>query len=433
MKKHLIKEIEAGSIAEELKMEPGDKLLAINDKNPVDILEYNLDQTGEYVELLIEKKSGLQEIYEIEKDFYEEIGLIFEEPALDKMKQCHNKCLFCFIDQLPQGMRKTLGVKDDDYRMSFMFGNYITLTNLKNEDIQRIIELNLSPMYVSIHATDPETRVKLMGQKKAGKIMDLLHKFKDNNIDFHGQLVLCPGINDKDILVKSLEDCKQLLPNLLSLSVVPVGLTEHRTSCFPLEKFDKDQCREIIGLVDRYQKEYKEICEYNTVYASDEFFVTGEVEIPSPQYYEDYPQLENGVGIVSCFLEDTKELSRLKLSPSENLKLTLVTAQSAEQYLHYLDKHLNSIDKVKSQIAVVKNQFFGESITVAGLLTGQDILKALEGRDLGDYVILPKACTKDDQLIFLDGMSVEELESKLQTKVVVVSTPLEIAEILGGI
>lgn len=433
MKKHLIKAIDPGSIAEELEIRPGDKLISINGKSPKDILEYNLDVTGEYVELHIEKEDGTEEIYEIEKDFYEEVGLIFEEPALDKMKQCHNNCLFCFIDQLPQGMRKTLGIKDDDYRMSFMFGNYITLTNLTDDDIDRIIELNLSPMYVSIHATDPETRVKLMGQKKAAKIMEILHKLKDNNIDFHGQLVLCPGINDKDILVKSLEDCKELLPNLLSLSVVPVGLTEHRTNCFPLEKFNKEECREIIELVDKYQKIYHELCEFNTVYASDEFFVTGEVDIPSPSYYEDYPQLENGVGIVSCFLEDTKELEALNIKAEKPIKLTLVTAHSAKKYLKSLEDALNNIDNVESQLIVVNNQFFGESITVAGLMTGQDILKELEGKDLGDYVILPKACTKDDQMIFLDSMTVEELENKLGTKIQVVSTPLEIVEILGGI
>lgn len=438
MKNLTIREIEQYSIAHELDLGPNDKLVSINGQEPKDIIEYRLLQTEEFIELYVQKADGREEIYEIEKEYDEDLGIIFEDPTLDSIKRCHNNCLFCFIDQLPQGMRSTLGVKDDDYRMSFMFGNYVTLTNLTDEDINRIITLNMSPLYISIHATDPETRVKLMGQKKAARIMEILTKLKENDIDFHGQLVLVPGINDGEILKKSLEDAKTLLPNLLSLSVVPVGLTEHRTNCYPLEKFNKETSREIINTTNLYQDIFKEICGYNTVYAADEFFVNADLPIPPVEYYEEYPQLENGVGIISTFLEDIKDLQvKLPKVLTKTKKFTLVTAKSPQRYVKVLEDALNEVGNLTADLIVVDNHFFGASITVAGLLTGTDILESLQkqekpGTEIGE-IIIPKAATKDDQLIFLDGLTVEELERHLKTKVHVVSSPLEIKDILGGI
>ncbi|WP_350342459.1 DUF512 domain-containing protein [Proteinivorax tanatarense] len=430
--KHKIKDTATNSIAHQLKIKKGDFLVAINDQVPEDIIDYNLLQTEEYISLCIEKSNGEQYIFEIEKEFHEDLGIIFENPVLDKIKSCHNNCVFCFIDQLPLGMRKTLGVKDDDYRISFLYGNYVTLTNLTQQEISRIIKLNLSPLYISIHVSEDETREKLMGTPKAKGITQILNKLSNAGIDFHGQLVLCPGLNDGKHLEKTLTDLEELIPSLLSLSAVPVGLTSHRTSCFPLKKFNKEESKKVIQVIDYYRNRYKRKCGKSIIYAADEFYVNSQTDIPSKEYYEDYPQLENGIGIISLFMEDLKLVKKSLPKVHKKWQLTLVTSKSAYNYVKSLDSTLNRISNVNSQCIMVENSFFGSSITVAGLLTGQDIFNSLKDKISGDIIFIPRSCLKDDNPIFLDGWTLNELEQKLNTKIKAVDQPSEIIEILGG-
>ncbi|WP_353894383.1 DUF512 domain-containing protein [Proteinivorax hydrogeniformans] len=430
--KHKIKDVALDSIAHQLEIEKGDYLITINDQTPEDIIDYNLLQTEEEINLHIEKSNGENYIFEIDKEFHEDLGLIFENPTLDDIKSCHNNCVFCFIDQLPLGMRKTLGVKDDDYRLSFLHGNYVTLTNLTQQEISRIIRLNLSPLYISIHVSDDAKRQEVMGTPKAKGILPLLQKLSDNGIEFHGQLVLCPGVNDGKQLEDTLESLENLLPSLLSLSAVPVGLTTHRTNCYPLRRFNKEESKAIIQTVNKYRDRYKEKCGKATVYAADEFYVNSNTAIPSGEYYEDYPQLENGIGITSLFLDNLKEVQKKLPESITPQNITIVTGKSSYQYVKELDDVLNTIDGLNSQCIKVENKFFGKSITVAGLLTGQDIYESLKDVSLGDIVFIPRACLKDDSPIFLDGQTLQQLEQKLNIDIKAVNNSSEILEILGG-
>ncbi|RKD27683.1 putative radical SAM enzyme, TIGR03279 family [Caminicella sporogenes DSM 14501] len=419
--KNIIANIVKGSIAEEIGIEPGDVLHSINGREINDIIDYLYHTADEYLEVEIEKENGEIWILEIEKEYDEDLGIIFSNPILDKANHCRNKCIFCFIDQLPKNMRKSLYFKDDDSRLSFLQGNFVTLTNLSDKDIDRIIEYNISPINVSIHTTNPQLRVKMLNNKTAGNILERLNKLTKNRILINGQIVLCPNINDKDELDRTIEDLYPLYPNLHSLAIVPVGVTKYREKLFPLKPFTKQQSIEVIKQIEKWQSFLKQKINTNFVYLSDEFFITADYDLPEYEEYEGFPQIENGVGLIRKF--EFEFLSFLKKLPS-NLKVkkdvSVITGTSAKKFIEGLAKKLmNKFKELNITVHVIKNEFFGETITVAGLITGQDIIKQLNGKYLGDRVIIPKSMLKSDEDIFLDDISVKELEKRLKTKVLV--------------
>ncbi|WIF94739.1 DUF512 domain-containing protein [Caminicella sporogenes] len=419
--KNIIANIVKGSIAEEIGIEPGDVLHSINGREINDIIDYLYHTADEYLEVEIEKENGEIWILEIEKEYDEDLGIIFSNPILDKANHCRNKCIFCFIDQLPKNMRKSLYFKDDDSRLSFLQGNFVTLTNLSDKDIDRIIEYNISPINVSIHTTNPQLRVKMLNNKTAGNILERLNKLTKNRILINGQIVLCPNINDKDELDRTIEDLYPLYPNLHSLAIVPVGVTKYREKLFPLKPFTKQQSIEVIKQIEKWQSFLKQKINTNFVYLSDEFFITADYDLPEYEEYEGFPQIENGVGLIRKF--EFEFLSFLKKLPS-NLKVkkdvSVITGTSAKKFIEGLAKKLmNKFKELNITVHAIKNEFFGETITVAGLITGQDIIKQLNGKYLGDRVIIPKSMLKSDEDIFLDDISVKELEKRLKTKVLV--------------
>ncbi|MCL2234869.1 MAG: DUF512 domain-containing protein [Defluviitaleaceae bacterium] len=404
--KKIIIGVEPGSIAEEMGIEVGDALISIGGREIVDIFDYHLAVMDEELDILIEKTTGEQWLLELDKDEDEELGLIFEG-MMDKMRNCGNNCVFCFIDQNPKGMRPTLYVKDDDYRLSFLHGNYITLTNMNEKDIDRIIRHRISPVNISIHATDPELRVKMMGNKRAGASLDFLGKLTEGGITLALQIVLCKGYNDGAQLDKTIGDLAKYIPEGggCSLSIVPVGITKHRQGLAHLEPFTRGDCLEVIEKVDKWQK--KLLAEKGTrfVFAADEFYLKAEVDLPGVEEYEDFPQIDNGVGMMTAFADEF-------VKPDRTRKVTLVTGKASAPFMQDLLKGLD-VD-----VVAIENHFYGEYITVAGLLTGGDIIKQLEGRDLGEVVLIPKTALKAEEDIFLDDITLEEMSKQLGRPVI---------------
>lgn len=420
-KKNIISKVEKNSIAEELGIEAGDIICSINGHKINDIIDYLYHISDEYLEVEIEKKNGEIWILEIEKDYDEDLGIIFSNPILDKANYCKNKCIFCFIDQLPKNMRSSLYFKDDDSRLSFLQGNFITLTNLSDNDIERIIEYNISPINISIHTTNPELRVKMLNNKNAGNILERLQRLTQNRILVNGQIVLCPSINDGQELDRTIKDLYSLYPNLHSLAIVPVGITKFRKGLYPLNLFNKDMSLQVIRQIKKWQDFLKQKINTNFVYLSDEFFVNAHHELPEYEEYEDFPQLENGVGLMRKFeYEFFESLDRLPNDLFEKQSISVVTGISAKAFLEKLvqklmDKFLGLVINVHA----IKNNFFGETITVSGLITGQDIISQLKNKKLGDKVIIPKNMLKSDENIFLDDLSVKDLERELNIKVLI--------------
>lgn len=412
------------SIAEELGVKPGDMLLTINGKRITDQISYRFFQAEESLELEIKKSNGELWILEVEKEFDEDLGLIFEQPTFDGIKKCCNKCLFCFVDQMPANLRNSLYVKDDDYRYSFLYGNYITLTNLSAAEFKKIIELKLSPLYVSIHTTNPQLREKMLQNRKAGKIMDQLKLLIDHGITVHGQMVLVPGLNDGAELDRSLEDLASLLPGIGSLAVVPVGLTKFRSGPGQVKQFNSSQAQRVLATVNYYQKKFLNSVKTRLIYAADEFFTIAGAEIPAANYYEDYPQLENGVGLVRLLLDDFHALkNRLPAKTAITTPIFVITGVSAYLYLQKILTEINGIMQgLNVTLIAVENLFFGSSVTVAGLLTGQDILKSLQQLSIPAQarIVIPDVMLKEGEY-FLDNMTITQLQSKLGSK-------LEIAE-----
>ena len=420
MKYNKIKGVEPFSIAEEAGIVAGDTLVSIDNTKVEDILQYKYLCAAEELTIEILKLGGDTEFIEIEKDEYEDLGIEFEYPLLGPARACANKCIFCFIDQLPCGMRKTLYFKDDDSRLSFLHGNYVTLTNLSDADIDRLCAIRVSPINISVHATSPEVRKFMMGNKNAGNVVGRMKKFADNGIVMNCQIVLCRGINDKKVLDESIKTLGELYPHVYSVSVVPVGLTDHRDGLFELEPFDKESANEVVKQISKWQKKFYD--EYGTriVYLADEFYLKAGLPMPEAEEYEDFPQIENGVGLLSSMQEEfdfaIKNVKPLK----KERTVSIATGQAAFEFISSLAKRLEEAAKgLKINVYGIKNLTFGEKITVAGLLCGNDIIKGLENKELGDALYLPNSLLRDGENVLLDDVTTDDLQKALGVKIVV--------------
>lgn len=420
---HIVSAVTPGSIAEEMEIEPGDVLVSVNGQEPEDVFDYRYLMNEEEVLVVIRKPDGEEWELEIEKEYEDDLGMEFENGLMDAYRSCRNKCMFCFIDQLPKGMRDTLYFKDDDSRLSFLQGNYLTLTNMSEHDLEKIIYYKLSPINISFQATNPELRCKMLHNRFAGDVMDKVRRLKEAGIMMNGQIVLCRGVNDGEELDRSIRDLVTLMPELQSVSVVPVGLTRYRDGLYPLEPFTKEDACKVLDLIHSWQE--KLLKEYGThfIHAGDEWYILAERPMPEETTYDGYLQLENGVGMVRLLKEEVD--AYLKKLPGDDRKRR-VTIATGELAAPYLREHVASIrgkyPNVEVQVITVKNEFFGGKITVAGLLTGQDLVKQLKGKDLGEELLLSINMLKSDEPIFLDDMTVEQLQTALQIKVSIVES-----------
>lgn len=420
MKKIPIKEVKPGSIAEEMEIEAGDFLLSVNGEEIKDILDYKFQIFDEEIIVTIEKANGEEWDLEIEKEDNEDLGIVFEEQLIEKPRSCANKCIFCFMDQLPKNVRDTLVFKDDDFRLSFITGNYVTLTNSGYKDLDRIIKYHLSPINISVHATDGETRKMMLNNKNADKIMEYIKYLVDHEISVNAQIVLCPGINDGKILDKTIKDLSKFFPYLQCIAIVPVGLTKYREGLYPLTPFDKDTAAAVIDQVEAWQKKFKEKVGSNVVFVADEFYVLANRRIPSYKSYEDFPQLEDGIGMLAKFKHEfdvnIKKIEETKM----NKTVSIVTGKLAYKFIKRLATRLEKkVEGLKINVYPIENTFFGPLITVTGLLTGGDIVNQLKGKELGKKLILSSSMLKDDEDVFLDDMNLKELEKKLNIKTVI--------------
>ncbi len=412
-----ISNVSAGSIAEELGLKAGDLLIAINDHKIADIIDYMYYEAATELELLMEIDSE-QVLIEIEKECEETLGLDFENFLLDQQRSCKNKCIFCFIDQLPKGLRETLYFKDDDARLSFLMGNYITLTNLSEEDIERIISMRISPINISVHTTDPNLRVAMMANPKAAKINEILKRFYDAGIEMNCQIVLCKGVNDGKHLEKSLRDLAALAPFVKSTSVVPVGITCHREGLYPLKSFEKEDAEEVIDIIEGIGAEQRKEHGVAGCYASDEFYILAERSIPSEERYDGYPQIENGVGLMRSLQTEVETALLQEEGDDLNRSVGIVTGVLAADFMDSLLKMVqNKFPRLNYKIYPIVNRFFGEKITVSGLVTGGDILSQLENENLPERFILPSVMLRAEQDLFLDNVSIDDVREKLDRRI----------------
>ena len=422
-KGHEIKTVLPGSIASELELVPGDVLLSVNGKEIEDILDYHYLTNEEYLTVLVRKPDGEEWELEIEKEFEEDLGLEFTEELMDQYRSCRNQCIFCFIDQMPPGMRETLYFKDDDARLSFLQGNYITLTNMSDKQIDRIIFYKLSPINISIHTTNPELRCRMLNNRFAGTALEKIDRLCRAGITMNGQIVLCKGYNDGEELRRTLRDLEKYVPEMQSVSVVPVGLTKYRDGLVPLEPFGREEAGDVLALIGEYQEYYKS--RYNTrlVFASDEWYLTAGEEIPEADFYENYPQIENGVGMVRSLLDEfTEAFSRAK-PDSACRDVALATGRLMAPILRRLFEVLpDKFPNTRVTVYDIRNDFFGESITVAGLLTGRDIIAQLTGLPAADRLLLPSALLRSGENVLLDDVTVSDIEKALQTTVRIVKS-----------
>ncbi|MGE5629983.1 MAG: DUF512 domain-containing protein [Caulobacteraceae bacterium] len=415
-----IVDVRPSSIADELGIKKGDKLITINGACVKDILEYKYLTTDEYLEVEIEKPDGERWIYELEKEYDEDIGIVFEG-IIDEPKSCHNKCIFCFIDQLPPGMRETLYFKDDDTRLSFLQGNFVTLTNLSEKEIDRIVRYRISPINVSVHTTDPELRKKMLSNKNAGKIMEYLEKLKEGEIQVKAQIVLCPGVNDGDKLEKTVQDLAELYPELNCVAVVPVGLTRYREKLYDLKAYDKASASRVVEQVERLQSKYLSSLETRFVFLSDEFYLISERQLHEYDEYEGFSQLENGVGLITLFNEEVSaSLRDIKSYRKVKREVSIITGTYAAPIVERAASSImERIEDLTLQVYAISNDFFGPGVKVAGLITGNDIIKQLTGKDTGGNIFIPDNMLKSGEKIFLDDLTVEDIEKQLGVKVTV--------------
>ncbi len=415
--KNLVIKVEKESIGEESGIEVGDVLLSINDKEIKDVFDYRYLINDEYIEVAIEKPDGEQWLIEIEKYEDEDLGIVFESGLMDNAKSCTNKCIFCFIDQLPKGMRETLYFKDDDSRLSFLQGNYVTLTNMKDEDFERILFYRLSPINISVHTTDMELRHFMLKNPNSKKLFYFLDKIFQCGLEMNFQVVLCKGVNDGEHLEKTINDLSKYIPNGHSMSVVPIGLSDHREGLFQAEPFDKDDCVKVINKIEELQKIF--LHKYGTkfVYASDEFYLIGEVALPSYEEYEDFPQIENGVGMIANFDYEIK--NNLKPYEGEKKTVSIITGVLAYDFMKKIADGIMEVSpNLKIIVHKISNNFFGSKITVSGLLTGCDIMEQLEDEQIGDYILLPCNALRSDEDVFLDDVTLSQLSEKLNKKII---------------
>ncbi len=426
---HTIKTVYPNSIAEELGITPGDILLQINATDITDIFDYQYLVQDEYIEVLIQKPDGEEWLLEIDKEYDEDLGIEFENGLMDDYRSCHNKCIFCFIDQMPKGMRDTLYFKDDDSRLSFLQGNYVTLTNMSDEDIERVIRYHLSPINISFQTTNPELRCKMLNNRFAGKALLQVQKLYEAGITMNGQIVLCKGVNDGEELERSISDLTAYLPHLESVSVVPVGLTKFREGLYPLEPFTKEDAIQVLECIHKWQDKLFEEHGLHFVHASDEWYILAEQELPEAERYDGYLQLENGVGMLRLLMDEfedaVSELSAEDIDRQKNLtkELSLVTGQLAYPYVKQMtDVLMERFPGLSLHVYAITNHFFGERITVSGLLTGSDMIEQLKGQRLGERILLPQNVLRSGEDYFLDDITVAEMEKALQVKVDIVKS-----------
>ena len=414
--KNIIVKVLKNSIAEEMDIEPGDELLTVNNSEIMDYIDYKYQISDDMVILEIKKKDGEIWELEIEKEYDEDIGIVFENPLMDNIKVCSNKCIFCFIDQMPKGMRKTLYLKDDDTRLSFLYGNFITLTNLSDDEIDRIIKYRISPIKVSVHTTDSELRKYMMGNNKDIDILKYLKKLIDANITVDCQIVLVRDVNDKEQLTKTINDLSKLHPGLRSVAVVPVGLTKHREKLLELKPFDKESAQEVVAQVTSLQNTLIKKIGTRFIFIADEFYILSGNNFPAYEAYEDFDQLENGIGMCRLFKSQVEEvLKNVKYQKILKDEVTFVTGAAAYELMVELSEMIMSRINVKINVVKIINNFFGDKITVSGLATGKDIIEQLKGKDYIN-LILPRNMINDN-LCMLDDMVIEDLERELNTKV----------------
>ena len=422
----LIEKVSPGSPAAKKGIEPGWRLLRINNEPIADIIDYRIKEADEKLILLLLTGRGLIRRIRVYKTAGSDLGLRFDPPTISKLKRCGNNCIFCFIDQNPPGLRPALYVKDDDYRLSFLFGNFITLNRLTGFDVERIIRLQLSPLYVSVHSTSPDIRNAMFQRKYADSGLKILKRLTGSGIKIHAQIVLCPGYNTGPEMERSIKDLDRLGPNLTDIALVPVGLTAHRSGLTSLRKFFPEEAKALISRITDLQVKHLKTRKSRFVYLADEFYEMAGVDFPDDEHYEGYPQLENGVGLARQFLNELDLISKQEMPLIEKkLTVTVVAGKAANSLVNRLVSCFSQLDKLTIKTVFAENIYFGSSINVSGLLTGSDLLWALRGMNAGEAVFISKSLLKDESDLFLDNMKKEELEQHLNVKICAVDGPLE--------
>ena len=420
---HIIKNVLPGSIAEELEISAGDKLLAINDQEIEDVFDYHFLANEEYLTVLIEKPDGEQWELEIEKEYEEDLGIEFEQGLMDEYRSCRNKCIFCFIDQMPKDMRETLYFKDDDSRLSFLQGNYVTLTNMSDHDIDRIIRYHLEPINVSFQTTNPELRCKMLHNRFAGEALKKVDRLYEGGITMNGQIVLCKGINDGEELERSIRDLMKYAPQLQSISVVPVGLSKYRDGLYPLLPFTKEDAKEVLHIIHKWQKKAYEEFGIHFIHGGDEWYILAEEELPEEERYDGYLQLENGVGMLRLLMNEFEEGYESLNGDERDREVSIATGFLAYPYIQRMaDRIMEKYPKSKLHVYGIRNDFFGESITVSGLITGQDLIGQLKGKALGEKLLLPCNMLRIEEQDFLDDVTLQDVKDALQVPVDIVKS-----------
>ena len=421
--KHVIAIVQDGSIAQELELVPGDILLTVNGQPVEDIFDYRYLMNEEFVVLEVEKANGEIWELEVEKDYDEDLGIEFENGLMDDYRSCSNHCMFCFIDQMPPGMRETLYFKDDDSRLSFLQGNYITLTNMKDKDIERIIRFHLAPINISVQAMNPELRCKMLHNRFAGEALKKIDRLYEAETEMNGQIVLCKGVNDGKELAYTIEQLSKYAPVMQSVSVVPVGLSKYRDGLYPLEPFTKEDACEVIDLIEKWQKINYERHGIHFIHASDEWYILAEREMPEEGRYDGYIQLENGVGMLRLLQEEVMDALDGKKDDGVKEELSIATGYLPYPYLEKLVREIEKVYPGRNvHVYRIRNDFFGEKITVAGLITGQDLIAQLKERPLGERLLLPAVMFKSGEEVFLDDITKTQAEDALQIPINIVKS-----------
>ncbi|MCD7943816.1 MAG: DUF512 domain-containing protein [Clostridia bacterium] len=430
-----IKSVDKNSRAARAGIAAGDILISVNGHEINDVLDYGFYLAERNVEIKL-TRGGEVFIIKIKKGVYDDVGLNFETPLMDKKHRCENGCIFCFIDQNPKGMRESVYFKDDDSRLSFIHGNYITLTNLDERDIDRIIEMHISPINISVHTTDPELRVKMMKNKKAGEVLSYMNRLAAGGIELHCQIVLCRGINDGDVLKKTMTDLSYMYPSVTSVSIVPAGLTGHRDGLYPLTPFSQKEAAEIVRLIEDFGSMCAEKYGSRIFYASDELYIKAEIPIPDADFYGDFEQLEDGVGMIADFLSEIdaelRFIDTYDYSPDIPRNVSMATGEAAAPFIKKAVEKIESVCyNLHCEVYTVKNEFFGGEVTVAGLLTGVDIARTLRGQNLGDELLVPASALRSEDGVFLCGHTTEWLSNELG--VPVKSSKSSAADFISGL
>jgi len=448
-KEHIIYKITPGSIAEELEIEAGDVLVSINGNEIEDVFDYHYMVNDEYLELLIRKADGEEWELEIEKEYNEDLGIEFENGLMDDYKSCTNKCIFCFIDQMPPGMRETLYFKDDDSRLSFLQGNYVTLTNMKDKDLDRIIQYHMGPINISVQTTNPELRCMMLHNRFAGESLKKIDRLYEAGIPMNGQIVLCKGVNDGEELERSIRDLSKYLPYMESVSVVPVGLSKYRDGLYPLEPFTKEDAIQVIDTIEKWQKKCLAEHDLHFIHASDEWYLLAERPLPEEDSYDGYLQLENGVGMLRLLINEFAEAMQdalaepgykdevMKVLNDEfggHHKVSLITGRLAAPFLRQMAADfMQEFPGYEVEVIDIRNDFFGERITVSGLITAQDLIAQAKKRELGNSIAIPCNMLRSGERVFLDDQSVEDVQNALQVPVIIVkSSGLALFEAMLG-